>query len=119
MNLIKEVEKAFAADRPDFPEFSVGDNINVHLKIKEGAKERIQQYQGTVIAINNKGSNGENYVVRKISHGVGVEKTFPKIATNIEKIEVTRRGSVRRAKIYYLRNKYGKSAVVKKDRKSF
>ena len=96
-----------------FPDFSSGDTINVHVKIREGNKERIQQFQGTVLQRKNVGSNGETFTVRKISDSIAVEKIMPIFSPNIEKIEVLRRGKVRRARIFYLRKRKGKSAKIK------
>ena len=95
------------------PEFRAGDTVNVHVKIKEGNKERIQQYQGVVIQRKNANSNGETFTVRKVSNSVGIERIFPLLSPNIEKIEVVRRGKVRRARIYYLRGRQGKAARIK------
>lgn len=110
--LIKYVESEYAEARNRFPEFSAGDTINVSVRIKEGNKERIQQFQGTVIQRRNSG-NSETFTVRKISNGVGVERIFPIISPSIEKIEVLRRGKVRRARLFYLRGKMGKAARIK------
>ena len=96
-----------------FPDFSAGDTINVHVKIREGNKERIQQFQGTVLQRKNVGSNGETFTVRKISDSIAVEKIMQIFSPNIEKIEVLRRGKVRRARIFYLRKRKGKSAKIK------
>ena len=96
-----------------FPDFSAGDTINVHVKIREGNKERIQQFQGTVLQRKNVGSNGETFTVRKISDSIAVEKIMPIFSPNIEKIEVLRRGKVRRARIFYLRKRKCKSAKIK------
>ena len=96
-----------------FPDFSAGDTINVHVKIREGNKERIQQFRGTVLQRKNVGSNGETFTVRKISDSIAVEKIMPIFSPNIEKIEVLRRGKVRRARIFYLRKRKGKSAKIK------
>ena len=96
-----------------FPDFSAGDTINVHVKIREGNKERIQQFQGTVLQRKNVGSNGETFTVRKISDSIAVEKIMPIFSPNIEKIEVLWRGKVRRARIFYLRKRKGKSAKIK------
>ena len=96
-----------------FPDFSAGDTINVHVKIREGNKERIQQFQGIVLQRKNVGSNGETFTVRKISDSIAVEKIMPIFSTNIEKIEFLRRGNVRRARIFYLRKRKGKSAKIK------
>ncbi len=114
--LIKLVEKEVNGEVKQFPDFAPGDTVNVYIKVKEGNKERTQQFQGTVIARKNRNTNGETFSVRKISHGIGVEKTFPIIAPNIENIEVKRYGSVRKAKIYYLRERYGKAASVREKR---
>lgn len=114
--LIKFIEKECATDAPELPKFGPGDTVNVHLRIKEGEKERIQQFQGTVIQIRNKGGNGATFTVRKISNGVGVERIIPMISPNIAKIEVLRRGKVRRARLFYLRGKAGKAAKVKEKR---
>ncbi len=93
-------------------DFRVGDTIKVHNKIKEGNRERIQIFEGTVIKRQG-GSNRETFTVRKNSNGIGVEKTWPLHSPNVEKIEVVRKGKVRRAKLYYLRDRVGKSAKVK------
>ena len=111
--LIKLVEAEYQDARAKTPEFGPGDTINVHVKISEGNKERIQQYQGTVIQRKNKGTNGETFTVRKVSNGVGIERIFPIVSPNIEKIELIRRGKVRRARLYYLRGRQGKSARIK------
>ena len=94
--------------------FNVGDTVRVHAKIKEGNRERIQVFEGTVIALKHGGIQ-ETVTVRRMSYGVGVEKTCPVHSPNIEKIEVVRRGKVRRAKLYYLRGRVGKAAKVKQD----
>lgn len=106
-------EENRAAIKDKFPAFGAGDTINVHYKIKEGNKERIQQFQGTVIQIRNNGSAGETFTVRKISSGVGVERIFPMLSPNIEKVELLRRGKVRRARLFYLRGLKGKAARIK------
>lgn len=116
--LIKYVESEFAGKRAGLPDFSAGDTINVHVKIKEGNKERIQQFQGVVIQRRNPNSNGETFTVRKISNGVGVERIFPLLSSSIDKIEVVRKGAVRRARLYYLRGKQGKAAKIK-EKKNF
>ncbi|MEM7382797.1 MAG: 50S ribosomal protein L19 [Bacteroidota bacterium] len=115
--LIKLVEKAYSERRGTFPHFQAGDTINVYTKIKEGNKERIQQFQGTVIQRRNVSTNGETFTVRKISEGVGVERIFPLLSPTIEKIVVQYRGAVRRARLYYLRGKQGKAARVKGRRR--
>lgn len=94
------------------PEFHVGDTVKVYGKIKEGNRERIQIFEGTVLKIQG-GSNRETFTVRKISNGVGVEKTWPMHSPNVEKVELVRAGKVRRAKLTYLRNRVGKKAKVK------
>ena len=99
--------------RNSHPEFGPGDTVNVHYKIKEGNKERIQQFQGTVIQRKNPSTNGETFTVRKVSGGISVERIFPLLTPNIDKIEVLRRGKVRRARLYYMRDRKGKSARIK------
>lgn len=98
--------------RSDIPQFGAGDNLSVHVRIKEGNKERIQKFEGVVIKRQGGGIN-ETFTVRKISGNVGVERTFPLHTPTIASIEVTRRGKVRRAKITYLRERSGKSARIK------
>jgi large subunit ribosomal protein L19 len=107
------IEKKFLRD--DLPEFRPGDNVKVHVKVKEGNRERIQVFEGIVIA-RQKGGLRENFVVRKVSGGVGVERIFPVHCPSIEKIEVVRKGLVRRAKLYYLRKLSGKAARIKERR---
>lgn len=100
--------------RTDIPEFRIGDTIRVHVKIREGEKERLQVFEGTVLARNNRGAMGETITVRKISFGgMGVERIFPVHAPVIDHIDLVRTGKVRRAKLYYLRNLRGKSARLK------
>ncbi|MCL6474441.1 MAG: 50S ribosomal protein L19 [Firmicutes bacterium] len=101
--------------RTDLPEFGPGDTVRVHAKVIEGNKERIQVFEGVVIARKHGGIN-ETFTVRKISHGVGVERTFMLHSPRIDRIEVVRRGKVRRAKLYYLRKKIGKAARIKELR---
>jgi len=112
-DLIKFIEEESNEKRASFPDFAPGDTVNVHVKIKEGNKERIQQYQGTVLQRKNSGSNGETFTVRKISGGIAVERIFPLLSPNVDKIEVLRKGKVRRAKLYYLRGRQGKAARIK------
>ena len=100
--------------KADAPQFSVGDTVKVFGKIKEGNRERIQVFEGTVIKKQG-GSNRETFTVRKLSNGVGVEKTWPLHSPNVEKVEVVRKGKVRRAKLYYLRDRVGKAAKVKEQ----
>ena len=114
MDIIRAIEQQQI--KQDLPEFNVGDNVKVHYRIKEGNRERIQVFQGDVIRRQG-ASVRETFTVRKISFAVGVERTFPVHSPKIEKIEVTRHGDVRRAKLYYLRNKVGKAAKIKE--KSF
>ncbi len=113
MNLTDLVEKTQLRD--DIPQFGPGDNVKVHVKVVEGNRERVQVFQGTVIAIRGAGA-GESFKVRKLSFGVGVERTFPMHSPIIEKVEVVNRGDVRRAKLYYLRDRVGKAAKVKEKR---
>lgn len=112
-DLIKIVEQEYAKVREGLPSFKAGDTINVHVKIKEGSKERVQQFQGVVIQRRGSSSNGETFTVRKVSNGVGVERIFPTASPSIDKIEVMKRGSVRRAKLNYLKGRHGKSARIK------
>ena len=109
-DIIKEIEKEQM--KQEVPSFHVGDTVKVYAKIKEGEKERIQVYEGVVLKMQN-GSNRTTFTVRKISNGVGVEKTWPLHSPQVEKVEVVRRGKVRRAKLNYLRDRVGKKAKVK------
>ncbi len=109
-NIIKEIEAAQLKE--NIVEFNVGDTVKVYGKIKEGNRERIQVFEGVVIKRQG-GSNRETFTVRKASNGIGGEKTWPLHSPNVEKIEVVRRGKVRRAKLFYLRDRVGKSAKVK------
>ena len=102
--------------RTDIPAFKVGDTVKVHVRIKEGAKTRIQMYEGVVVDRNN-GGIGATFTVRKISSGVGVQRTFPVHSPIIDKIEVVRRGRVRRAKLTYLKGLSAKNARIKEDRR--
>ncbi len=104
-----------ASLRNDVPPFSPGDTLKVHVRVVEGAKERVQVFQGDVIARSGSGVR-ETFTVRKVSYGVGVERIFPVHSPVIQKIEVTRRGHVRRAKLYYLRDLRGKAAKIKEKR---
>jgi len=101
--------------RDDIPAFGPGDELKVHVRVVEGGKERIQVFQGNVLKRQGTGLQ-ETYTVRKLSYGVGVERTFPLHAPTVQKIEVVRRGDVRRAKLYYLRDRVGKAAKVKEKR---
>lgn len=98
--------------REDIPEFAIGDTVRVNVKVVEGTRERIQAFEGTVIARKN-GSVRETFTVRRVSYGIGVERTFPIHSPRVESVKVTRRGKVRRAKLYYLRERSGKAAKVK------
>ena len=115
-DLIKLVEAENSARRAQHPEFAAGDTVNVHVKIREGNKERIQVFQGLVIQRKNSGA-GESFTVRKISNGIGVERIFPILSPNLDKIDVLRRGKVRRARLFYMRGKQGKAARVKEKKK--
>ena len=110
MDIIRAIEQQQI--KQDLPEFHVGDNVKVHYRITEGNRERIQVFQGDVIRRQGE-SVRETFTVLKISFSIGVERTFPVHSPKIEKIEVTRKGDVRRAKLYYLRNKVGKAAKIK------
>ena len=110
MDIIRAIEQQQI--KQDLPEFHVGDNVKVHYRITEGNRERIQVFQGDVIRRQGE-SVRETFTVRKISFSIGVERTFPVHSPKIEKIEVTRKGDVRRAKLYYLRNKVGKASKIK------
>lgn len=114
MNAIEQIEAAQLRD--DIPEFGPGDTVRVHVRVIEGGRERIQLYEGVVIA--RKGGSGARatFTVRKISFGVGVERIFPLHSPIVQQIEVTRRGDVRRAKLYYLRNRSGKATRIKEKR---
>ena len=111
---MNEIIKNIEAEqlKKDVPQFNVGDTVRVHALIKEGNRERVQVFEGTVLKKQG-GSNRETFTVRKISNGVGVEKTWPLHSPNVEKVEVIRRGKVRRAKLNYLRDRVGKAAKVK------
>lgn len=110
MDLIKELNKETLAN--ETPNVQIGDTVRVHVKVKEGSRERIQVFEGTVIAKRHGGIE-ETITVRRISYGIGVEKVFPVHSPSIDTIEVVRNGSVRRAKLYYLRGRVGKAAKVK------
>jgi len=107
MNIVDIVEKE--GMRTDLPKLAIGDTVRVNVKIKEGDKERIQAFEGVIIAFKN-GSIRETFTVRRVSFGIGVERTFPLHSPKIDSIKIVRHGRVRRAKLYYLRNKFGKAA---------
>jgi large subunit ribosomal protein L19 len=115
MNLIKAVEERY---RKDVPVFNIGDTVRAFVKVVEGDKERLQPFEGIVIARKGSGSR-ETFMVRKISFGVGVERIFPVHSPSVDRIEVIKRGDVRRAKLYYLRDKKGKHAKVKEKAREF
>ena len=115
MDLMREVTQEYL--RSDVPEFRSGDTVKVHVRLKEGEKERIQIFEGLVIARKH-GGISETFTVRKMSSGIGVERVFPLHAPSVAKIEVTRHGRVRRAKLYYIRNRRGKAARIKELRKN-
>ena len=108
--IIKSIEQAQL--RTDRPDFNVGDTLRVFVKVVEGNRERLQAFEGTVIARRN-GSCRETFTVRRVSYGIGVERTFPLHSPRVDHIEVIRRGKVRRAKLYYLRSLQGKAAKIK------
>ena len=110
MDLVKALSSQYM--KPELPEMRVGDTVRVHVRIKEGSRERIQVFEGTIIARKH-GGIGETITVRRISYGVGCEKVFPGHSPNVAAVETVRKGKVRRAKLYYLRERFGKSAKVK------
>ena len=114
MDLLKTAESAFVKDT-DYPEFKAGDTITVHYKIREGSKERIQQYRGVVLQKRGSGITA-TFMVRKMSGSIGVERIFPISSPFIEKIEVNKKGHVRRARIFYLRERTGKKARIREKR---
>lgn len=114
MDRLEMIEKGLER-KDDIPQFSPGDTVKVHVKVIEGDKERIQVFEGVIIGIKGK-SNRETFTVRKISYGVGVERIFPIHSPTVEKVEVVRNGKVRRAKLYYLRDKKGKDTRIKEKR---
>jgi len=108
-----QIDKENIELRKKIPNFKSGDNINVHIKIREGNKERIQQFQGTVLQRKNVGTNGETFTIRKISDSIAVEKILPLFSPSINKIEIIKRGKVRRSRLFYLRKRKGKQAKIK------
>lgn len=115
MDLIKIAQNAFVTEVKEHPQFNSGDTITVHYKIKEGNKERIQNFRGVVIQLNGSGAT-KTFTVRKMSGNIGVERIFPLSSPFIDLIEVNKKGSVRRAKLYYLRSLTGKKARIKEKR---
>ena len=112
MDFVKEISAGML--KAEAPVVNIGSTIRVHVRIKEGDKSRIQVFEGTVIAKNNSGI-AETFTVRRLSYGVGVERVFPLHSPNVEKVELVRNGKVRRAKLYYLRDRVGKAAKVKEQ----
>ena len=110
---ITKINDTIRAQRNAFPDFQAGDSISVYVKISEGSKERIQQFKGIVIQRRNTNTASETFTVRKLSGNIGVRRVFPLLSPSIEKIEVARRGIVRRARLFYMRNRTGKAARVK------
>lgn len=100
--------------KKELPEFSIGDTVKVGVRIREGKNERIQMFEGTVIAIKGSGVS-KTFTVRRVSYGVGVERVFPLHSANVDSVQLIRKGKVRRAKLYYLRDRVGKAAKVKED----
>ena len=112
--IIRSIEKAQL--RTDLPKFNIGDTVRVFVKVVEGTRERLQAFEGTVMAKRN-GSVRETFTVRRVSYGIGVERTFPMHSPRVDHIEVIRRGKVRRAKLYYLRSLQGKAAKIKEAKR--
>lgn len=112
MDLIRYAEKEYLKDREQIPKFSPGDTVRVYFKVIEGNRERVQVFEGVVIKVKGSGLT-ESFTVRRVSYGVGVERSFPIQSPKIEKVEIVRRGRVRRSKLYYLRNLRGKAARIK------
>lgn len=113
MGIIEDLEQSYLRD--DVPDFSPGDNVKVHVRVVEGGRERIQIFEGVVIARSGAGVR-ETFTVRKVAFGVGVERIFPVHAPIISSVEVVRKGAVRRAKLYYLRDRVGKATRIKEKR---
>ena len=113
--IIRSIEKAQL--RTDMPEISIGDTVRVWVKVVEGNRERLQAFEGTVIAKRN-GSVRETFTVRRVSYGIGVERTFPIHSPRVDRVEIIRHGKVRRAKLYYLRSLQGKAAKIKEVRRT-
>ncbi|MEO2066230.1 MAG: 50S ribosomal protein L19 [Desulfurobacteriaceae bacterium] len=111
--LMRAVQEKYA--KKEIPDFRVGDTVRVHVKVKEGDKERIQAFEGVVIRKRGSGTDA-TFTVRKVSYGIGIERTFPLYAPVVEKIEVLKRGIVRRARLYYLRERKGKAARIKEKK---
>lgn len=116
MNIIESIESANVRD--DIPSFRAGDTVKVHVRVVEGSRTRVQVFQGIVLARNGGSGVNATFTVRKVSFGVGVERTFPLHAPSIDQIEVVTHGDVRRSKLYYLRDRHGKAAKVKERREA-
>jgi len=114
MDALKLIEQESYKPETNLPELNIGDTVKVHVRIKEGERERIQVFEGTIIAKKHGGIQ-ETFTVRRLSYGVGVERVFPVHSPNVVKVEIVRRGRVRRAKLYYLRDRVGKAAKVKQQ----
>lgn len=112
MDAIKIIESS--SMKAELPQFSIGDTVRVGVRIREGKNERIQMFEGTVIAIKGSGIS-KTFTVRRVSYGVGIERVFPMHSANVDSVQVVRKGKVRRAKLYYLRDRVGKAAKVKED----
>jgi large subunit ribosomal protein L19 len=116
MNFISAVEESFK--KKDLTDFNIGDTVRISVKVIEGDKERIQPFEGVVISMHGSGTR-ETFTVRKMSFGIGVERIFPLLSPSIDKIDVLKKGNVRRAKLYYLRGKKGKAAKIKEKERVF
>ncbi|MGD1995807.1 MAG: 50S ribosomal protein L19 [Anaerolineae bacterium] len=115
MNLIESLDRQLEPN-PNIPELRPGDSVRVHARIVEGERERVQVFQGTIVRVR-KGGSGASFTVRRVaSHGIGVERTFPLYSPRIEKVEITRRAKARRARLYYLRQRRGKSTRLREKR---
>ena len=112
MDALKLIEAS--SMKAELPQFNIGDTVRVGVRIREGKNERIQMFEGTVIAINGSGIS-KTFTVRRLSYGVGIERVFPMHSANVDSVKVIRKGKVRRAKLYYLRDRVGKAAKVKVD----
>ena len=115
-NILDVLNNEYREQRASIPTFAAGDTVNIHVKIREGNKERVQQFQGVVIQRKNVNTAGETFTVRKVSNQIGLERIFPLLSPNIVKIELVRRGKVRRARLYYLRGLSGKASRIKERR---
>ena len=116
MDALKQIENSSL--KPEIPQFEIGDTVKVHVNIREGERERIQMFEGTVIARKGKAGINASFTVRRVSYGVGVERVFPVHSPNVKAVDVIRHGKIRRAKLYYLRDRVGKSAKLKEQIRS-